>query len=321
MLIRRVLPLVLTLLLSGSAAAQQKTVSLQVMVYAEGEQHPFDGQITVTLLDSWGLPEGEASTRDGIVEFMTNPDLHRLKITGTTIDQYDGDFTIEPNESSHTERVTVLRRRAASAPEQKGTIPAVRLHMPKNARKEYEKGKAKEGKDWAEARKHYENAVALYPDYDLAYNSLGVAALRTGDKAAALQAFSKAVSVNSSFVEAYHNLARVLMADKKYPEMEEALKKAVAVGHLDVWGLTFLAFAEFHTGKTEDAIAHARKVHTLPHAGLADAHLILAQALDSLHQTEQALQEYKLYLVEAPNGSNAGFARQAVVRLSSVAAK
>ena len=58
MLIRRVLPLLLSLLLSGYMAAQQKTVSLQVMVYAEGEQHPFDGQITVTLLDSWGLPEG-----------------------------------------------------------------------------------------------------------------------------------------------------------------------------------------------------------------------------------------------------------------------
>lgn len=321
MLIRRVLPLLLSLLLSGYMAAQQKTVSLQVMVYAEGEQHPFDGQITVTLLDSWGLPEGEASTRDGMVEFMTSADLHRLKITGTTIDQYDGDFTIEPSESSHTERVTVFRRRLTSAPQPKGTIPAVRLHIPKNARKEYEKGKSQEGKNWVESRKHYENAVALYPDYDLAYNSLGVATLRTGDKDAAVRAFSKAVSVNGSFAEAYHNLARVLMADKKYPEMEEALKKAVSVEPLDAWGLTFLAFAEFHTGKTDEAIAHARKVHTLPHQGLADAHLILAQALESLHQTEPALQEYKQYLVEAPNGGNARFARQAAARLSAVAAK
>ena len=50
-------------------------------------------------------------------------------------------------------------------------------------------------------------------------------------------------------------------------------------------------------------------------------HLVLAQALESEHQTEPALQEYKLYLDEAPNGSNAAFARQAVARLSSVAAR
>lgn len=317
---RRILSLVLLVLLCACASAQN-VVSLQVMVFAEGEQHPLGDPVTVLLMDSWGSSEGQLPARDGIVEFVTVPGLHRLQVSGATIEQYDGEFVIGPNEPSHMERVVVGRRAVSSAKPIKSSIAAVRLHIPHKARKEYEEGKVMEGKDWGEARKHYETAIAIYPNYDLAYNSLGAVAQRSGDKEGARQAFSRAVSINPDFAEAYRNLARIFLSEKNYIEAEQALKKSLNTEPLDPWALTFTAYAEMRSGKFDDAIAHARKVHELPHSGLADAHLIIAQSSEILHRPQQALAEYQLYLSESPGGSNVQFARESISRLSSAQAK
>ncbi len=173
-------------------------------------------------------------------------------------------------------------------------------------------------KDYQQAADKFEKAVADYPQYDTAYNNLGVmyAHLNQTDKSVA--AFKRSVELNDKNADADRNLARMLIREKDYPQAEELLKKALVVQQPDASTLTMLAIAEIEDGKTDDALRDAQKVHALSHDGYAVAHYIAAEALEDKHQNAQAAAEYNLYLKESPNGPEAAQAKSALGRLSSM---
>ncbi len=235
------------------------------------------------------------------------------------IHEYAGDFEIDPRESSHLERISVrpkLAPTASLAPG--GVIATVRLKIPPRAEKEYQTGhKSLQKQDWQKAGKHFEAAIALYRDYDLAYNGLGVAHMNQGNVEAARQAFQKAIELNKTYAAAERNLARILISEHNYQDADALLKESLATEPLNAWALTYAAYAELQLRKFSEAIAHARKAHDLPHQGLASVHIVAARALEATQQPEEALAEYRRYLEEDPNGRDAARAREAVARLSS----
>jgi Tfp pilus assembly protein PilF len=327
MLCRSLLAPVVVLAATSLAGAQlnrtpPRRVELVVQVFYQGEQHPAGAWLTVQLLDGFGTPEGEQATdQQGMVRFRTISGIHRLRIIGPGIVEYNGTIDIENVEARRFEIVRVGRKPdAVPVPRSReGTVPVIRLKVPATARKEFERGgQALERKDWGEAKKRFEGAIALYPDYDLAYNGLGVAAIGLGDVGTARRAFEKAISLNENYSGAHRNLARILFAERKYADAEVLLAKSLENEPLNAWALTFLAYAELLTHKFDKAIVNARKVHALPHEGFASAHAIAAKALEATGQPEQALAEYQLYLKEDPNGPNAAQAREAVARISSL---
>lgn len=172
-------------------------------------------------------------------------------------------------------------------------------------------------KKWAEARESFQRAIALYADYDMVYNGLGVAALNTNDTEAARQDFEKAISLNDDYADAYRNLARILMGERKYADADELLKKALRSQPLDPWTLTYAAYCELLSGRFDEAVANAQKVHSAPHSGFAGAHVVAARALEATHRPNQALAEYELYLKEEPQGRDAKSAHEAEVRLTA----
>src|SRR5438094_591400 len=109
---------------------------------------------------------------------------------------------------------------------------------------------------------------------------------------------------------------RVHQTTGRQPTSESPSQGRVAAARLNAWALATAANAELLTHEYDEAIAHARKLHTVPHAGMAGVHFVAALALEATQQPVEALKEYYLYLQEVPDGRDAERARKAIARLS-----
>ncbi len=316
------------LLVSAAALAQIRVNNLaprpcKIRIVVTDDKSHGIRDATVDLQDAVGGSTPAAAKQtldDGRAEFSSFTGQHRVRITGAEIETYEGDFQVEPNEINHVEYIRVKMKppvdgenHAPSGP----PVPAVRLKVPPQAQKEYERGnKAAEKAEWKSAADSYRAAARLYPDFDQAYNGLGIALSSEGDSAGAKQAFEKALSITPEYAMAGRNLARILIAEHDWKRTDEVLRKSLQIEPVNAWALENAAYAELQLHDFADAAANAQKVHQLPHAGYENAHYIAALALEELQQPAQARAQYELYLKEAPTGPNAARAQQALARLS-----
>ncbi len=297
-------------------------VVLRLFVTVDGDVEKATN-VTVDLMDalgSGGAMDRKLADDAGAVTFRTLSGVHRVRITGPNIQTYEGEFEISRNETSHVERIRVRhvdadRRTNETLPG--GTVAALRLRVPASARKAFEQaGDAMRQQHWQESRALFESAIREYPRYDLAYNGLGMVEVELNEMDAARESFSKAIELNPDFPAAYRNLARISFAEKKYEEADAFLVKSLDGEPLNVWALSSASNAELLIHKYGDAIAHARKAHSVPHLGLAGVHIVAALSLEATQQPREAVKEYQLYLDEDPKGRDADRARKAIVRLS-----
>jgi hypothetical protein len=313
---------VLCPLLAAAQFVKNKTpqpVELEIKVFIDNMSKSAPVGITVQVLDNFGSLELEGHTdSSGSVRFNALSGDHSIRVFGRDIEESTTTMEIEPVEMRKMETVVVRSKKEpggnASAA---GTISVVRLSIPAKAQQEFERGSNALGhKDWPEAKKRFEAAIAIFPNYDLAYNGLGDAALASGDNTAARTAFEKAISLNKDFAEPYRNLAKVSFAEHKFDEADTLLTQSLVIDPANARALTYAANAELITHKYSEAIEHARKVHTLPHDGLAGAHIIAARALEATQQPAEAVKEYRLYLAEEPAGRDVPIARDAIARIN-----
>ena len=302
--------------------ARPRPVRLRVIVSYYDNISEKVRNATVELMD----PVGGSSAMDkkltdesGQVEFNTFTGQHRIRITADGAYPYEGDFLIAPVETFHIENFRLRRKEGAveyAGTASNDTVSVVRLKIPEKARKEFEKAsKAMSEQDWSGSRKHFQSAIDIYPEYDLAYNGLGIVCLRMKDMQAAEQAFRKAIELNGKFAEAERNLARIMLGTHNYQEAASLLNQSLETEPTNAWALTNAAYAELELHRFKEAAAHALQVHFLPHQGLANAYVIAAYALDAMGQKQEAIAQWELYLKEEPKGPNAKRARDELARL------
>lgn len=298
---------------------QGSRVVLQLTIMLEGEKIPTSEELTVTVMDSWGNVVIAQDTRTGFVQFEIRTGLHRISITGPGIETYFNEFTIG-NTPTWSETIQLQPRKTRLARKESAQpIPAVRLNIPGKAQKEYEKAeKALKKNDVQSANLHLKQAIALYPNYDLAYFALGKLEMDAGQRDAGRKDFEQAVKLNDAFGEAQRELAKILLAEKDYAAAEPALLAALRSDPGDLWTLSFTALTELELGKYSEALACASRVHSQKHAAYASVHLIAARSLEALQRPADARAEYQQYLSEDPNGSNAARAREGLARLTPV---
>jgi tetratricopeptide (TPR) repeat protein len=274
--------------------------------------------VTLEMMDSVGSSgafDRRETDNDGVVVFQTLSGMHRFRISGPGIRPYEGEVDLNSNERVHHERVIVqgktgdavtnLTANVSSKP-----VPAIRLKIPDKAQKEFDKGtEALRKEQWGASLKYFEKAIHEYPDYDLAYDGLGVVQMQRNEVEQARRSFTKALELNPDFAGAGRNLARILISENNYPEALRLLKRSLETEPQNAWALTYAAYAELQAHQFEEALADARKVHELPHEGLANTHVVAARALEALARDQEAIEQWKLYLVEDPNGPNAARAR------------
>jgi Flp pilus assembly protein TadD len=281
--------------------------------------------VRVELLNDTGLMVAQQVTdQDGRSSFqIMGTGAFRVRVSGNDIeDTVSEPVQIDQDQMSHMLFIHVKPKQAAVQSNATKGSPAVtsaaQLRVPPEAQKAFNRGLAAwQNKDYAQAAQEFEKAVAIYPQFDLAYNNLGVmyAHLNQEDKARA--AFEKAVELNDKSPDADRNLARMMLRTKDFVRAEDLLNKSLAIEPTNPGSLTMLAVAEIANGQVDEALVTARKVHAVPHDGYALAHFVAGQALEQKQDFQQASVEYQTYLKENPNGPEASAVKNALSRLSA----
>lgn len=157
--------------------------------------------------------------------------------------------------------------------------------------------------DLVNARKHLAKAVEADPDYAEAHLELGTTAFRSGRIDEARSEFERAVELDPKQVVAWSNLAVLLFQTKTYDEAERAARRGLDAAPNDA-KLHFLAGASlFARGaintKTLDHLEQAAR-------GYPNAHLLLAEALNSLGRGNNAIMHLRPVLLRATRRSGHG---------------
>lgn len=315
--------LLMGVMFSALSLAQRGSGSttLEVKFYVPGGTVPVTTR--VELFYGAGTPVGEGVPDvSGRVTFSGLADgNYSVRASGPNIETATYDLRIMPDEQLHVETFQLRPVSLGTAPPNSTSDPAVSvldLGAPPKAQKEVVQAtQALKKQNWAEARKHCEKAIEIYPQFVSAYNELGVILIRLAERSKAREVLQKAISLDPNYAHAYMNLARMDATDHMFAEAEELLKKTVSIDTRNAEALFLLANAQFENGHYDDAIATARKVHALPHQGFEAAHFICAMALEAERRPGEAGEEYRAFLKEAPDSKMAPNARAALQRMKT----
>jgi len=147
--------------------------------------------------------------------------------------------------------------------------------IPKEARKEYERGVEKLRADKvAEALSHFDKAVELYPQYASAWHAKGaVHLLKLGQMAPARSALEKAVECNPKAAAPRVFLGAIYNADRRYAEARDHLLEALrylpndGLAHFEIsrsyWGLQDVDNSEVHIIRAHDLAPRIPQVHMM----------------------------------------------------------
>lgn len=313
-----------TLCTAQTGMAHVTSAQLLVRVVFQDERAA-GNQIRVELLNDSEVPVGTTFTdSEGRATFhISIPGQYTVRVSGIPIQGTSSEtIRIEEMDKSRSVFVHVKPRSDAASKTTKSNAPqvtsAAELRIPSDARKAFHKGmEAWEHNDFPKAAQQFEKAVAIYPEYDTAFNNLGVMYYQMGQTERARTAFEKSVALNDKNADGDRNLARILIHDGNYSRAEELLKKSLMVEPLNPVSLTLICVADIQTGDDDGALLNAHKVHQLPHEGYAVVHYAAGQALEHKGQPEAATAEYETYLRESPNGAEASQVKSALARLTA----
>lgn len=185
------------------------------------------------------------------------------------------------------------------------------LKAPAAARREYEKGaQLLLKKSFSDAVEHFTKALATYPDFVAAHNSLGSAYLDLGRNEQAQSEFSQSVALDSHLPHSYMNLGRAQLALKDFAGAQDSMRKASELAPLDLRLLSALTYAQFLNHDYSAAIATVQRVHSRKHESAAIVHYFAAAARQQQNNLEEAQKELQTLLDEDPKSPVAETARQ-----------
>jgi Ca-activated chloride channel family protein len=198
-----------------------------------------------------------------------------------------------------------------------GVVSRLDLDASGKALDEYNRAAAlMKGQHSKEAIVHLQKAIAAYPKFVLAYNTLGLAYLDQGDPHAK-EEFEKAAQLDSKFPGSFLHLGMLELAAKDFTGADSELSKAASLSPNDPNILAALAFAENGDHKYAETLQTVEHLHTLEHHAFANVHYVAASAAMALNNYDVMERELKLFLAEAPADPLAPVARQNLATLEN----
>lgn len=270
--------------------------------------HGIEAPIQVQVLSPQGaIASAHVSGGEPARFQVANGKTYRLTVSGTGIEPVTtAYFEINPLEPEHTETVQVKFTNEKSADPTSSESPTVSvsdLKVPKKASGELKKGMdAYSRGELKTATAHFEKAIAEYPQYARAYDMLGVIAIKGTDRGNAREQFSKSIQVDSTFVPAYVDLARMELQDQNYTASESLLSKAIAANPSSPEAVALLATTEFANKEYDKALADVQRTHALRnHEQFAEVHIMAGKVLSLQNHPEAAVTQFELFLKEKPD--------------------
>lgn len=298
---------------------ERRMVQLEVQLTSDGTRPlPVQALVQVSLM-AGGVVQENYTDMDGKVTLSIPPsNIYEIRVSGPGIETAQQRLELFQGESFHHEPVTVKLTADAKANLPGGMVSAAMLNVPAKARREYDKGmQLMQKQKWTDAKKHLEKATEEYPNFDWAFNNIGVIDMRLNDLPGAHDAFTRAVAINNKNADAERNLARLKLGDNDYQGAESLLKESLAVNPDDRDALGLLSFAELKTNEPDQALADAEKVHRDDHDPFPLAHLVAGTVLESKGNLAGARKEYEMYLTEAPDTPQAKAAKDGLARIEA----
>lgn len=189
--------------------------------------------------------------------------------------------------------------------------------FPKQANKEYEKGrKAERDRKPQEAIEHYQKALAIAPTMYFARNNLGSLYVENQRFAEAQTEFRKVISENPADANSYFNLANVYLLTNRLNEASDSIEDGLKRQPQSAFGEFLMGSVLIKRGNTSDAEKHFRiALNDDPH--LANAHLALVNLYVRENRNPEAVAELSSFLKQSPDSPFAPHARELLGRLQS----
>ena len=209
-----------------------------------------------------------------------------------------------------------LRPKPGAAAGSNSVVNAKLASVPKGGRDLYEAAQVsiKENND-ARAVALLREALALHPDFSLAWNSLGLLLQKTGDVKGSVDAFRSAVRYDPESVAANLNLGCALYNDQAYPEAERHLTEALVRNPTLYRGHYYMGLTQLKRQRIDIAEQAFRKATEVGNEQAGMAHYMLGGIYWSVKRYKEAAAELELYLKLEPNAKDAEKTRASIAEL------
>jgi tetratricopeptide (TPR) repeat protein len=185
--------------------------------------------------------------------------------------------------------------------------------VPDKARKEFERASkfSKEGKA-LEAIDHLKKAIALYPNFLMAHNDLGVQLLEQGDLDEAATELRRAIEIDEKAFNPYLNLGIVLIRQQRFAEAADTLRKALSLESDSPATKLYLGVALMNMNDLDGAERELKAAYDLGGTSYSIALFYLGELYLNKGERALARQALAAYLHEAPNAADAAQARKLI---------
>jgi tetratricopeptide (TPR) repeat protein len=202
------------------------------------------------------------------------------------------------------------RGNVVSAASADGAVPEAARQAFERARKLLDHGDKDQG--IAELQK----AVAIFPDYVNARNSLGVQYLRSRQLPEAAEQFSAILEKNPKYFDARLNLGIVFVEQHRFNEASGELSQAVSLDSTQPAAHLFWGIAALNLNDLEIAERELVKALLLGGEQYSNAHYYFAHVYLKTGRREEAAKEFTLFLKYARPGALADQARALLEQLN-----
>ena len=206
--------------------------------------------------------------------------------------------------------VIVLNRLGAN---EGSTVSFKDLRAPAESRKEYERGEqALVQKKWTQAEQHFEQAVALYPEFATAWSELGAARQHQAKAGEAEQALKRAIELDPRYLKPYAQLAGLLGDQKRWGDSAAVAERALQLKPVEFPQIYCeYARASLQLGNLEAAEKSAREAIEIDASGtVAQAEYFLGEVLEAKGNRMGARYQMKRYLQRDKHGAYAEAAKK-----------
>jgi len=181
------------------------------------------------------------------------------------------------------------------------------VDVPKEALKKHKSaGESARKNDLKASVDYLDEAIAIYPNFALAYNDKGMLLLKQNELDKALEAFSKAIQIKPDYFDAKLNFGFTVLSQKDYQKAEIVLKDVLKQRENSPTAQMYLGIALIGLKKIDEAETALKKAISIKGGeNLAPAHRYLGGIYIQKKKNAEAIAELEKYLQLTPKAADA----------------